>query len=65
MKSCISLDKISIKIYNIYRVKEMEVIKMNKEDIKWLIQMLLIIAVPIIIEYIKQKELFKRQDQRK
>lgn len=33
---------------------------MNKEDMKWLIQMMLIIAVPILVEYIKQKELFKR-----
>lgn len=32
---------------------------MNKEDMKWLIQMMLIIAVPILVEYIKQKELFK------
>lgn len=38
---------------------------MNKEDIKWLIQMILIIAVPIVIEYIKQKELFKRNEHRK
>ena len=38
---------------------------MNKEDIKWLIQMILIIAVPIVIEYIKQKELFKHPNQRK
>lgn len=28
---------------------------MNKEDMKWLIQMMLIIAVPILVEYIKQK----------
>ena len=33
---------------------------MNKEDMKWLIQMMLIIAVSILVEYIKQKELFKR-----
>lgn len=33
---------------------------MNKEDMKWLIQMMLIIAVLILVEYIKQKELFKR-----
>ncbi len=38
---------------------------MNKEDMKWLIQMMLIIAVPILIEYIKQKELFKRHHHRK
>lgn len=38
---------------------------MNKEDMKWLIQMILIIAVPILVEYIKQKELFKRHYHRK
>ena len=38
---------------------------MDKSDMKWMIQMLLIIIVPIVIEYIKQKELFKRQDHRK
>lgn len=38
---------------------------MNKEDMKWLIQMMLIIAVPILVEYIEQKELFKRHHHRK
>lgn len=28
---------------------------MDKSDMKWMIQMLLIIIVPIVIEYIKQK----------
>lgn len=30
------LDKISIKIYNIYRVKEQEVIKMDDETCEWI-----------------------------
>ena len=38
---------------------------MNKEDMKWLIQMMLIIAVPILVEYIEQKELFKCHHHRK
>ncbi len=38
---------------------------MEKDDIRWVVQMILIIAVPILIEYIKQKELFKHRDRRK
>lgn len=37
----------------------------EKEDWEWLISMISGIATPFILEWLKAKGLFKRQDQRK
>ena len=38
---------------------------MEKDDIRWIVQMILIIVVPILVEYIRQKELFKHRNRDK
>lgn len=61
------IDKIPQKVYNKYRNQGEGVIKMNfeKSDWEWLISIITGIATPFILEWLKAKGLFKRQDHRK